>query len=79
MRLDNFVAELIRTSRTKATQIIEEGRVFINYEETDKASKAIKEGYILTIRGKRKVYYRKYNKNNQSRKTSNKYKKIQLE
>lgn len=63
MRLDNFVAELLRTSRTKATEFIEEGRIFVNYEETYKSSKAIKEGDILTIRGKRKIYYRRYRKN----------------
>lgn len=63
MRLDNFVAELVRTSRVKATEFIEEGRVLVNYEEIYKASKAIKEKDILTIRGKRKIYCRKYRKN----------------
>ena len=64
MRLDNFVAELVRTSRTKAIEFIEEGRVFLNYEEIYKTSKLIKEKDILTIRGKRKVYYRRYRKKN---------------
>ncbi len=54
MRLDNFIAELTKTSRTKTNELIEEGRVFVNYEDVYKSSKFVKEGDILTVRGKGK-------------------------
>lgn len=52
LRLDNIVSELARTSRTKATEIINIGKVFVNFENITKDSKEIKEGDIITIRGK---------------------------
>lgn len=52
MRLDNIVAELARCSRGKANEILEQERVFINYEVYTKPSKEIKENDIITIRGK---------------------------
>lgn len=54
MRLDNFVSEITKTSRTKAIEIIEDGRVFVNYEDSYKSSRLIKEGDILIVRGKGK-------------------------
>ena len=54
MRLDNFVAELARTSRNKAIEIINEQRVFVNYELEAKFSKKINIGDVITIRGKGK-------------------------
>lgn len=51
-RLDNFVSDLAKTSRSKAVQIIEQERVFINGQNETKASKAIKLNDIITIRGK---------------------------
>ena len=58
MRLDNFVAELSRCSRTRAIEIIEEGRVFLNSINEFKASKKININDIITIRGKGKfVFY----------------------
>ncbi len=54
MRIDNLVAELARCSRTKALEIIEEERVFINYETIYKASRSVNIGDIITIRGKGK-------------------------
>lgn len=50
-RIDNIVAELARTSRTKAEEIITSGRVFVNFENILKTSKILKEADILTIRG----------------------------
>lgn len=52
LRLDNIVSELAKTSRTKAEIIIREARVFLNFENILKNSKAVKEGDIITIRGK---------------------------
>lgn len=52
MRLDNFVSDLARTSRSKAVQIIEQERVFVNGQNEKKAAKQIKLNDIITIRGK---------------------------
>lgn len=52
LRLDNIVSELARTSRTKAEEIINAGRVFVNFENIMKDSKILKEADIITIRGK---------------------------
>lgn len=52
MRLDNIVAELAHCSRNKAEQIIDEERVFVNYENVLKKTKEIKENDKITIRGK---------------------------
>ncbi len=54
MRLDNFVAELARTSRNKADEIINEQKVFVNYCLSTKFSKTLQIGDVLTIRGKGK-------------------------
>ena len=51
LRLDNIVAELARTSRSKANLILSEERVFVNYEGEFKNTKLIKQGDIITIRG----------------------------
>lgn len=56
-RLDNFVSELARCSRTKANEMIEEGRVFINNLNEFKFSKKLNVGDIITIRGKGKFIY----------------------
>lgn len=52
LRLDNFVSDLARTSRSKATQIIEQERVFINGQNEMKSSKQVKLNDMITIRGK---------------------------
>lgn len=52
LRLDNIVSELVKTSRTKAEEIIKEQRVFVNFENVVKDSKILKEADIITIRGK---------------------------
>ena len=52
MRLDNIVAELAHCSRSKAEDIIEQERVFINYENITKKTKELKENDKITIRGK---------------------------
>lgn len=52
LRLDNFVSDLAKTSRSKAVQIIEQERVFINSRNEIKASKQVKLNDVITIRGK---------------------------
>lgn len=57
IRLDNFVAEIARCSRSKAEEIIESGRVFINSINEFKCAKKINVNDIITIRGKGKFIY----------------------
>lgn len=57
IRLDNFVSELARCSRTKAIEIIEQMRVFVNSAVQDKPSKKINIGDVITIRGKGKFIF----------------------
>lgn len=52
LRLDNFVSDLAKTSRSKAVQIINQERVFINGQNETKASKLLKLEDVITIRGK---------------------------
>jgi len=52
LRLDNFVSDLARTSRSKASQIIAQERVFVNGQNETKVSKQLKLNDIITIRGK---------------------------
>lgn len=52
MRIDNIVAELAKCSRNKANELLEQERVFVNYEVITKTTKQIKEGDKITIRGK---------------------------
>lgn len=54
MRLDNFVAELARCSRSKAIQILDAQKVFVNGCLETKFSKKINVGDVITIRGKGK-------------------------
>ncbi len=53
-RIDAIVAEIVRTSRNKAEEYIDNKRVSINYKEELKYTKAIKENDIIVIRGKGK-------------------------
>ena len=52
LRLDNIVSVLAKTSRSKANEILEQERVFLNFKVETKSSKQVKEGDIITIRGK---------------------------
>ena len=52
LRLDNIVSDLARTSRSKASEIISQERVFINGQNETKNSKQIKLNDVITIRGK---------------------------
>lgn len=52
LRLDNIVSDLAKTSRSKAAQIINQERVFINGQNETKLSKQLKLNDVITIRGK---------------------------
>ena len=52
MRLDAVISELLRTSRGKSEEIINEQRVFVNFDNIDKLTKQIKEKDLITVRGK---------------------------
>ena len=58
LRLDNIVSVLARTSRSKAVEIIEQERVFVNYKLETKSSKTINVGDTITIRGKGKFEFK---------------------
>ena len=52
MRIDSIVSEAIRTSRSKAIEVINSERVFVNGELITKNSKMLKENDLITVRGK---------------------------
>ena len=52
LRMDSIVSELAHTSRTKALDIINEERVFINFEVCLDRSKILKVNDVISIRGK---------------------------
>lgn len=51
LRLDSVVAALIKTSRTKATALIEEGLVAVNSLCVEKCVKTVADGDKITVRG----------------------------
>lgn len=57
IRLDCFVAELAKCSRTKAEEYIEYGKAFINSIQELKPAKKLLIGDIITIRGKGKFIF----------------------
>ena len=57
LRLDNFVSELANSSRTRASEINNEGKVFLNSINEFKDSKKIEINDIITIRGKGKFIF----------------------
>ena len=69
LRLDNFVSDLARTSRSKAVQIIDSERVFINGQNETKVSKQVKLGDVITIRGKGRFIVKEFNGSTRSGRT----------
>ena len=69
LRLDNFVSDLARTSRSKAVQIIDSERVFINGKNETKASKQVKVGDTITIRGKGRFVVKEFSGTTRSGRT----------
>ena len=63
LRLDNIVATLARTSRNKAVEILEQERVFLNFQNETKSSKQVKVGDIITIRGKGRFEFKEISGN----------------
>lgn len=51
LRLDNIVSELAKTSRNKASEILKQERVFINYKNETKPTKLVQEKDLITVRG----------------------------
>jgi RNA-binding protein YlmH len=60
LRLDNVISELARCSRSKALDIINMERVFINFQNETKKTKQIKIGDMVTIRGKGRFYIKDF-------------------
>lgn len=69
LRLDNFVSDLARTSRSKAVQIIDSERVFINGQNETKSSKQVKLGDVITIRGKGRFIVKEFSGTTRSGRT----------
>ncbi|EGL82192.1 RNA-binding S4 domain protein [Caldalkalibacillus thermarum TA2.A1] len=51
LRLDVIVAECTRQSRAKAVQLIESGRVKVNWKVEDRPAEVLKEGDTISIKG----------------------------
>lgn len=66
IRLDNFVAELAKCSRTRAKEIIEQGNVFVNSVNELKDAKKLNIGDVITIRGKGKFIFENIGKETRS-------------
>lgn len=69
LRLDNIVSDLAKTSRSKASQIIAQERVFVNGQNETKISKQIKLNDIITIRGKGRFIIKEFAGNTRSGRT----------
>lgn len=69
LRLDNFVSDLARTSRSKAVQIIDSERVFINGQNETKSAKQVKLGDVITIRGKGRFVVKEFSGSTRSGRT----------
>lgn len=63
LRLDNIVSVLAKTSRSKAVDILNQERVFVNFKQETKSSKQIKQGDIITIRGKGRFEFKEISGN----------------
>lgn len=55
LRLDNVISSAFRVSRTKATEAINRGLVFVNNLEVNKIDKKVEEGDKIVLRGKGKI------------------------
>ena len=58
LRLDNIESVLAKTSRSKAVEILEQERVFLNFKLETKTSRQVKDGDVITIRGKGRFEFR---------------------
>ena len=69
IKSDNFVSDLVRTSRTKAIDVIKNERVFVNGKLELKTSKQIKENDVITIRGKGRFVVKQFSGTTRSGRT----------
>lgn len=58
LRLDNVISSAFSLSRTKASEAIRAGLVFVNSIQTEKVDMQVDEGTKLVLRGKGKAYLR---------------------
>ena len=56
LRLDSFVSHVMHYSRSNALEVINEGRVFINFSNVTKYNKILSINDIITIRGFGRFY-----------------------
>lgn len=63
LRLDNIISVLAKTSRSKALEILKQERVFLNHQVETKASKQVKVGDIISVRGKGRFEFREISGN----------------
>ena len=66
LRLDSFIAEIAKCSRSKSIELISEGKVFLNYINEIKIDRKVQEKDIITIRGKGKYIFDSIQKNTKS-------------
>ena len=64
-RIDAIVAEIVKTSRNKAEQYIDDKRVSINYQEEAKYTRSVRENDVIVIRGKGKFIIENIGEKNQ--------------
>lgn len=64
-RIDAIVAEIVKTSRNKAEQYIDDKRVSINYQEELKYTRSVRENDVIVIRGKGKFIIDEIGEKNQ--------------
>lgn len=55
LRLDSIISAGFGLSRTKAAEIIRAGKVRVNWEENDLTSKEIRQGDVISLRGKGRI------------------------
>ena len=69
-RIDAIVAEIVKTSRNKAEEYIDNKKVSINYQEELKYTKTVNENDVIVIRGKGKfIIYKIGEKNSKGKLT----------
>ena len=59
-RLDNFISEIAKISRSKTDELLDNEKVYLNSKLETKPSKEIREGDIIVIRGKGKFKINKF-------------------
>ena len=64
IRLDNFISEMVKISRSKTEELLLNEKIFVNSKVETKGSKAIKENDILAIRGNGKYIISEFVGNN---------------